>query len=60
MGDQLLVYMALARGYSSVRVSEITPHVKTNVGLIEQMAGVMFDVDERENKISIEGLGITR
>ncbi|MEW6328738.1 MAG: RNA 3'-terminal phosphate cyclase [Candidatus Micrarchaeota archaeon] len=59
-GDQLLIYMALARGYSSVRVSEITAHMRTNVGLIEQMAGVMFDIDEKERKISIEGAGIVR
>ncbi len=60
MGDQLLVYMALARGYSSICVSEITAHMRTNVGLIEQMAGVMFDIDEKEKKISVEGAGVTR
>ena len=36
LGDQILAYMALAKGKSSITVSEITNHCKTNIWVIEK------------------------
>lgn len=51
--DQIIPYMALAEGESSITTSEITKHVLTNIDICEKMLGVKFSV--QENKISVEG-----
>ena len=57
LADQLVLYMALARGRSSLRTETITRHLLTNVWLIEQFLPVKFDVDERLNTVCVEGIG---
>ena len=49
LADQILPFMALA-GKSSIKVSEVTNHCRTNIYVIEQFLGKVFEVDE-ENKI---------
>lgn len=44
MADQILPYMALARESSSVTVSEITEHCRTNMWVIEQFIEGRFEV----------------
>lgn len=49
LADQILPFMALV-GKGSIKVSEITAHCKTNIYVIEQFFGKIFEVDE-EGKI---------
>jgi len=61
MGDMLIPYMAVAEGISTVRVSEITMHLLTNVEITELITGVKFDVDGAlgiPGEISVEGIGL--
>jgi len=45
LADQILVFMALAKGKSSVTVSEITNHCKTNIWVIEKFLDGKFEVN---------------
>jgi len=63
MGDQMLIYMALAKGDSSVTVSELTPHIKTNVWVLEQFLRERFRIEEMGNgsaRIAVKGIGLER
>jgi RNA 3'-terminal phosphate cyclase (ATP) len=44
MADQILPYMALAKGRSQVSVSRITQHTKTNISVIEKFLDADFKV----------------
>jgi len=55
--DQILIYLALAKGRSQVMVEEITQHVKTNIRIIEQILPVEFQVDYNKKLISVDGIG---
>lgn len=52
LADQILPFMALI-GNSTIKVSEITNHCRTNIYTIRQFLGEIFKVDEKERKISI-------
>ena len=52
LADQLLPFMALIKD-SKIKVSEITNHCKTNIYTIQQFLGDIFEVDEKNNTISI-------
>ncbi len=49
MADQLLPFMALCGG--RMKVSEVTPHCLTNIYVIEQFLGKVFEVDEKNREI---------
>ncbi|MBI4177663.1 MAG: RNA 3'-terminal phosphate cyclase [Candidatus Aenigmarchaeota archaeon] len=51
--DQLIPYMALADGKSSVTTGEITQHAATNIEICEKMLGVKFTAEK--NKIYVDG-----
>ncbi|MBI2075768.1 MAG: RNA 3'-phosphate cyclase [Candidatus Aenigmarchaeota archaeon] len=51
MSDQIIPYMALARGESRVKVSKITAHTLTNIWVCEKFLDVKFDVNEEERII---------
>lgn len=51
LADQILPYMALAENKSSVTVSEITNHCKTNIQVIEKFTNRKFKV--KDNLISL-------
>jgi RNA 3'-terminal phosphate cyclase (ATP) len=58
--DQLLLFMALAKGKSEIAATKFTEHCKTNIAVIEQLLPVKFDVLGELNKpaiISVEGIG---
>ena len=57
LADQLVLYMALAKGWSSLRTERITRHLLTNIWLIEQFLPVTFKVDERLNTVRVQGTG---
>jgi len=44
LSDQILPYMALAKGKSEVTVSEVTPHCKTNIWVIEKFLDGRFKI----------------
>jgi len=53
LADQILPFMALI-GNSSIKVSEITNHCKTNIYTIRQFLGEIFKVDENNKIISVQ------
>jgi len=55
MTDQILPFMALANGRSSILVEKITDHCVTNMKVIETILPVKFVVKDRT--ISIDGYG---
>lgn len=59
MADQLLIYMALADGRSTINVEKITEHCLTNVHVIEKILPVSFQVDEGKRIISVDGVGFS-
>ncbi len=44
--DQIIPYLALAPGKSRVTVSEITPHCKTNIWVVEKFLEGKFEIKE--------------
>ena len=57
LADQIVLYMALAKGRSSLITNNITKHLRTNLWLIEQFLPVGFEVDEKAGRVSVEGIG---
>ena len=50
LGDQLIIYMALASGPSTIRVSELTLHTLTCMAVSKIIAGVSFNVTGSQGK----------
>jgi len=46
LSDQILPYLALAKGKSQVSVSEITNHCKTNIWVIEKFVDGKFEISD--------------
>lgn len=46
LADQILPYMALGQGKSSVRVSKITNHTKTNIWVVEKFLNGKFEIND--------------
>jgi RNA 3'-terminal phosphate cyclase (ATP) len=57
LADQLIPYMALAKGRSSIVTGRITAHLKTNMWVVEQFLPVTFRADKMKGLISVEGAG---
>lgn len=57
MADQIIPFLALAKGKSEITVEEFTEHMLTNIRVCEQILGVNFDLNREEKKISVEGIG---
>ena len=55
LADQLLIYMALADGFSEIKVESITEHCLTNIHVIEKILPVNFKIDNQNKIISVEG-----
>ncbi|RLF12432.1 MAG: RNA 3'-phosphate cyclase [Thermoprotei archaeon] len=63
MGDQLIVYMALADGKSEVRVSELTLHALTCMEVVKILLGVTVEVEGglgKTSNILCRGVGLRR
>jgi len=58
MADQILVFLALAKGKSQVKVEGITEHCRTNISAIEEILPVEFKTNE--NIIEVEGIGFEK
>ncbi len=59
MADQIIPFLALAKGKSVITVEEITNHVMANILVTQKILGVEFKVDEKEKSITVEGLGFS-
>jgi RNA 3'-phosphate cyclase len=53
MTDQILPYMALAKGTSSILTEEISGHAETNIWVIERFMGKRFSVSKRESLVEV-------
>ncbi len=45
LADQIVLYLALARGVSTIATTDITPHLVTNLAVIKAFAGIGYEVD---------------
>lgn len=54
--DQLIPYLALAKGQSKMRVFSISDHTKTNIWVTEKFMPVKFRIDEVQKIIECETL----
>jgi RNA 3'-phosphate cyclase len=54
MADQILPYMALARGKSAISVARLTDHAKTNMWVIEKFLDRKFTFREQDRYVLIE------
>jgi RNA 3'-terminal phosphate cyclase len=44
MADQILPYLALAKGKSEVSVAQVTHHTRTNISVIERFLDAKFKI----------------
>lgn len=61
LGDQLVVYMAVADGTSRIEVTQLTAHTITSIYVAEQIAGARFSVEGEEGapgRITCEGVAL--
>ena len=59
LADQLVLYMALAKGRSILITERITEHLLTNIWVIEQFLPLTFDIDKDTGKIEVDGKGFS-
>jgi RNA 3'-phosphate cyclase len=60
--DQIIPYMVIAEGRSEITTADLTLHTLTNIGLIEKILGVKFEVEGQQGqpgRIGVDGLGFT-
>lgn len=60
LADQIALYVALARGYSTFTTETVTSHLLTNIWVIEQFLEVKFDVQGQlhgKGSVSLKGAG---
>jgi RNA 3'-phosphate cyclase len=63
LADQIALYAALAKGYSTYTTEAITSHLLTNIWVIEQFLEVKFDIQGRlheKGSIGLQGTGYCR
>jgi RNA 3'-terminal phosphate cyclase (ATP) len=58
LADQLVLYMALAKGRSTIVAETITEHLLTNIWVIEQFAPVGFEADQKTGTVAVNGIGL--
>jgi RNA 3'-terminal phosphate cyclase (ATP) len=55
LADQLILYMALARGRSTLITEGISEHLLTNIWVVEQFLPLKFDLEKETGKIEVDG-----
>jgi len=56
LGDQLLIFMALAKGKSEITVPEVTNHMRANMWVIQKFLDVKFEINKSyPTKITCSG-----
>ncbi len=58
LADQLVPYMALAEGRSTLVIERITDHLLTNIWVVEQFLPLKFDVESDTGRIGVDGVGL--
>lgn len=59
MSDQIIPYLALAKGTSRIRVSKLTNHLTTNIRIVEKILGLKFEIAEQDGYVvSVKGIGL--
>ncbi|MFH0897220.1 MAG: RNA 3'-terminal phosphate cyclase [Candidatus Bathyarchaeota archaeon] len=61
LGDQLIPYMALARGRSEIKVEELTLHTLSCIHIVEVILGANFEITGekgRPTRIICDGIGL--
>ncbi|MBL7160663.1 MAG: RNA 3'-terminal phosphate cyclase [Candidatus Aenigmarchaeota archaeon] len=58
LSDQLLIFMAFAKGKSRIVAPRLTNHTKTNIWVIQQFLDVEFRTEDRGGNVLIECSGI--
>lgn len=59
MSDQIIPFIALAKGKSRLKVEEITEHTRANIMVTQELLGVEFEVDEDKKIVSVKGDSFT-
>lgn len=59
LGDQMVPYMALAKGPSSLSASSITKHLLANVWVVQQFLSAGFDVNEETGLVKAAGVNFS-
>ncbi len=60
LADQLIPFMALAQGYSTIETTSLSEHTQTNIFVVEKFLPVKFEVSGKLNgpaEISVMGAG---
>ena len=57
LGDQLILYLALARGVSVLRCGQISRHLSTNIKVVDQFLPVRFNCQSATGEIRVTGAG---
>ncbi|MBT8762340.1 RNA 3'-phosphate cyclase [Desulfohalobiaceae bacterium Ax17] len=57
LADQLIPYMALAKGNSCIITEKFTSHLETNIRVVEQFLPVHFHLDSNTGEVSVQGIG---
>ncbi|KAL9652471.1 hypothetical protein ABK040_000043 [Willaertia magna] len=58
--DQLIIFMALAKGKSKLRTGPLTLHTQTAIHFCEELTGVKFDINEQDDGsflLEVDGIG---
>lgn len=58
LADQLIIYMALAGGPSSIMTSVLSDHTATGLRIVEQMTGRKFEIKKGDKTTLIRSSGI--
>jgi len=61
LGDQLIIWIGLAEGFSRIKVSELTLHTLTSIEICKKLIGANFKVDGKLGEpalITCEGIGL--
>ncbi|MEA3403151.1 MAG: RNA 3'-terminal phosphate cyclase [Armatimonadota bacterium] len=58
LGDQLLLYAAIAAGETTYVTEEVTEHLRTNAWVIEQFLDVDLSLNERTGEVAVSGAGL--
>jgi len=59
MADQILPFIALAKGTSEVKVENFTEHVTSNIYVIEKFLDVKFEIDKENKILRVKGIGFS-
>ncbi|NOZ82784.1 MAG: RNA 3'-terminal phosphate cyclase, partial [Euryarchaeota archaeon] len=58
LADQLVPFLALARGRSAFLVRELTSHLRTNLHLVRELTGAEVETAEQDGLVRVEIQGI--